>query len=130
MCGRARLEFAGQNPRAAAALYGELAERSADRNARAELLARQARCLRKAGVYDDAVRIFTRIVREHPDGLTPSGMPLGLLARLQIVECRRLSGDLDGARPHALDAYRELLKKRGLYYSLYNLQFPEMNIIM
>ncbi|MBN2345103.1 MAG: ABC transporter ATP-binding protein [Candidatus Aminicenantes bacterium] len=24
----------------------------------------------------------------------------------------------------------ELLKKRGLYYSLYNLQFPEMNIIM
>ena len=26
--------------------------------------------------------------------------------------------------------HRELLKKRGLYYSLYNLQFPEMNIIM
>jgi ABC-type multidrug transport system fused ATPase/permease subunit len=27
-------------------------------------------------------------------------------------------------------SHRELLKKRGLYYSLYNLQFPEMNIIM
>lgn len=26
--------------------------------------------------------------------------------------------------------HRELLRKRGLYYSLYNLQFPEMNIIM
>jgi subfamily B ATP-binding cassette protein MsbA len=26
--------------------------------------------------------------------------------------------------------HRELLKKRGLYYALYNLQFPEMNIIM
>ena len=26
--------------------------------------------------------------------------------------------------------HRELLKKRGLYYSLYNLQFPAMNIIM
>jgi ATP-binding cassette subfamily B protein/subfamily B ATP-binding cassette protein MsbA len=26
--------------------------------------------------------------------------------------------------------HRELLKKRGLYYQLYNLQFPEMNIIM
>ncbi len=26
--------------------------------------------------------------------------------------------------------HRELLKKRGLYYSLYNLQFPEMDIIM
>lgn len=27
-------------------------------------------------------------------------------------------------------SHRELLVKRGLYYSLYNLQFPEMNIIM
>ena len=26
--------------------------------------------------------------------------------------------------------HRELLKKRGLYYSLYNLQFPDMDIIM
>ena len=26
--------------------------------------------------------------------------------------------------------HKQLLKKRGLYYSLYNLQFPEMNIIM
>ncbi len=26
--------------------------------------------------------------------------------------------------------HKELLKKRGLYYSLYNLQFPDMNIIM
>lgn len=26
--------------------------------------------------------------------------------------------------------HRELLKKKGLYYSLYNLQFPEMDIIM
>jgi subfamily B ATP-binding cassette protein MsbA len=26
--------------------------------------------------------------------------------------------------------HKELLKKRGLYYSLYNLQFPEMDIIM
>jgi ATP-binding cassette subfamily B protein/subfamily B ATP-binding cassette protein MsbA len=26
--------------------------------------------------------------------------------------------------------HKELLIKRGLYYSLYNLQFPEMDIIM
>jgi ATP-binding cassette subfamily B protein/subfamily B ATP-binding cassette protein MsbA len=26
--------------------------------------------------------------------------------------------------------HRDLLKRRGLYYSLYNLQFPEMDIIM
>ena len=26
--------------------------------------------------------------------------------------------------------HKELLKKRSIYYSLYNLQFPDMNIIM
>ena len=26
--------------------------------------------------------------------------------------------------------HRELLKQKGIYYSLYNLQFPEMDIIM
>jgi subfamily B ATP-binding cassette protein MsbA len=46
-----------------------------------------------------------------------------------IIEADRIlvieNGEIKEAGNH-----RELLKKRGLYYSLYNLQFPEMNIIM
>jgi signal transduction histidine kinase len=105
------LEFAERNPRAAADLYRELAARAADRNLKAELLAGQARCLRKIEAYEDAGRVYDRIIQEHSDAATPSGMPLSFLARLQIAECRKLSGDVEGAAERALDAYRELLEK-------------------
>jgi subfamily B ATP-binding cassette protein MsbA len=46
-----------------------------------------------------------------------------------IIEANKIlvieKGDIKESGNHA-----ELLKKRGLYYSLYNLQFPEMDIIM
>jgi len=41
--------------------------------------------------------------------------------RILVIE----KGQIKESGNHA-----ELLKKRGLYYSLYNLQFPEMNIII
>ena len=41
--------------------------------------------------------------------------------RILVIE----KGEIKESGNHA-----ELLKKRGLYYSLYNLQFPEMNIIV
>ena len=41
--------------------------------------------------------------------------------RILVIE----KGEIKESGNHA-----ELLKKRGLYYSLYNLQFPEMNIII
>jgi len=105
------LEFVGKNFGAAAAFYGQLATRASDRNLQAEMLTGQARCLQKAGDYDEAVRVYARIASGYPDSLTLSGLPLGLLARLQTVECYQRAGDSQGAAKHALDAYRELLKK-------------------
>jgi len=105
------LEFVDRNPRAAAALYRELSAQAASRNLQAEMLTGQARCLRKAEAYDEATRVYTRILKEYSDGTTSSGIPLGFQARLQIVECTQLSGDLEGAATHALDAYRELITK-------------------
>jgi subfamily B ATP-binding cassette protein MsbA len=46
-----------------------------------------------------------------------------------IIEADRILVIENGEIKEAGD-HRQLLKKRGLYYSLYNLQFPEMNIIM
>ncbi|MCX6553722.1 MAG: ABC transporter ATP-binding protein [Candidatus Aminicenantes bacterium] len=46
-----------------------------------------------------------------------------------IIEADRILVIENGEIKESGD-HRELLKKRGLYYSLYNLQFPEMNIIM
>jgi len=105
------LEFVERNPRAAAALYRELSAQAASQNLQAELLTGQARCLRKAEAYDEAIRAYTRILKEYSDVTTSSGIPLGVQARLQIVECYQLSGDSKGAATHALDTYRELIKK-------------------
>jgi signal transduction histidine kinase len=105
------LEFIDRNFRAAADLYGELFTLASGRNLQAEMLIGQARGLQKAGVYDEALRVYVRIASDYSDCLTSSRLPLGLLARLQTVECGEQSGDIGGAAKHALDLYRELLKK-------------------
>ncbi|MCX6567478.1 MAG: HAMP domain-containing sensor histidine kinase [Candidatus Aminicenantes bacterium] len=105
------LEFVDKNFGAAAALYGQLATRATDRNRQAEMLTGQGRCLQKAADYDEAVRVYARIANGYSDSLTPSGLPLGILARLQAIECLERSGDPQGAAKCAFDAYRELLQK-------------------
>ena len=105
------LEFVDRNFRAAAVLYRELTPLTSGRNLQAEMLTGQARCLQKSADYKEAVKVYARIASGYPDSLTPSGLPLGLLARLQAVECLERDGDFQGAAKHALDAYRELLKK-------------------
>lgn len=104
-------EFVDRNFRVATALYRELSTLASGRNLQAEILMGQARSLQKTGVYDEAIRVYARIASEYSDCLTPSRLPLGILARLQTVECYERSGDSQGAAKHALDAYRELLKK-------------------
>ena len=104
-------EFVERNFRTAAALYGELNGLASERNLKAEMLTGQARCLQKAESYEDAIRVYARIANAYSDCLTSSRLPLGLLARLQTVECYERAGDSQGAAMQALDAYRELLKK-------------------
>lgn len=105
------LEFVQRDFRAAAALYRELSTRAAGKDLQAEMLARQARCLQKSKDYGEAARVYSRIASAHRESLTPSGVPLGLLARLQAVECYGFLGDPQSAAEAALAAYREVLEK-------------------
>lgn len=105
------LEFVDQNFRAAAALYRELHTAASGRNLKAEMLTGQARCLQKGGDYGEAAQVYGRVVSDYPDCLTSSGLPTGILARLQSVECCKLSGDSEHAAKNGLDLFRELLKK-------------------
>jgi len=58
--------------------------------------------------------------------------------RTTFVIAHRLSTIIEADRILVLEKgairesgnHRELLRKRGLYYQLYNLQFPDMGIIM
>ena len=105
------LEFVDGDYRAAAALYKELSSQASGGDLRAEMLIGQARCLQKGEDYGEAVRVYAQIASAYPDSLAPSGLPLGLLARLQAVECYRLLGTPQEAARSALGAYRELLEK-------------------
>jgi signal transduction histidine kinase len=105
------LEFVDKNFRAAAALYRELYNIASGKDLEAEMLTGQARCLQKGGNYGEAARLYARLISEYSDCLTPSGLPLGILARLQSVECYKESGDMQQAAKHGLDLFRELLKK-------------------
>jgi signal transduction histidine kinase len=104
-------EFVEKNVRAAAALYRDLYSTASDRNLKAEMLTGQARCLQKAEEYGEAARVYTRIASEYSDSLSSSRLPLGILARLQSVECIKRSGDSEQALNNGLDLFRELLKK-------------------
>jgi len=105
------LEFVEKNFRAAAALHRELHTTASGRNLKAEMLTGQARCLQKGGDYGEAARLYARVASEYSDCLTPSRLPLGILARLQSIECFKRTGDFQQAVKHGLELFRELLKK-------------------
>jgi signal transduction histidine kinase len=105
------LEFVGRNYRAAATIYRDLLALTTRMDVRADLLSRQARCFQKAEDFHEAARVYSRIAGEYPDSRTPSGLPLGLLARLQVIECQVRLGDPQEAARAALEAYRMVLEK-------------------
>ncbi|HDT12751.1 MAG TPA: HAMP domain-containing histidine kinase [Candidatus Aminicenantes bacterium] len=105
------LEFVDRNYRAAAARYRALSTSTPDRNLRADLLSRQARCLQKAEDFQGAARVYAGVAGDYAESRAPSGLPLGLIARLQAVECYLRLGNPQEAAGAALDAYRAVLGK-------------------
>lgn len=85
-------------------------------------------------IFDEATSSLDseseKLIQEAMDDVMKNRTTFVIAHRLStIIEADRIlvieNGEIKESGSH-----RELLKKRGLYYSLYNLQFPEMNIIM
>jgi subfamily B ATP-binding cassette protein MsbA len=85
-------------------------------------------------IFDEATSSLDseseKLIQEAMDDVMKNRTTFVIAHRLStIIEADRIlvieKGEIKESGSH-----RELLKKRGLYYSLYNLQFPEMNIIM
>ncbi len=85
-------------------------------------------------IFDEA----TSSLDSESEKLIQEAMADVMKQRTTFVIAHRLSTILEADRILVIERgeikesgnHRELLKKRGLYYSLYNLQFPEMDIIM
>lgn len=107
-----RNEFVGKNLNRAALLYAELAGQSKDQNLKSLMIGNKARCLMKLGRYEQAVRSYERIESDYPDAVGASGMPLALIARLQVASCCREWGDPAKAGDAALLALEDILRMR------------------
>ena len=85
-------------------------------------------------IFDEA----TSSLDSESEKLIQEAMAEIMKNRTTFVIAHRLSTIIEADRILVIEngeiketgTHRDLLKKRGLYYSLYNLQFPEMNIIM
>ncbi len=85
-------------------------------------------------IFDEA----TSSLDSESEKLIQEAMAEVMKNRTTFVIAHRLSTIIEADRILVIESgevkesgdHRELLKKRGLYYSLYNLQFPEMDIIM
>ena len=107
-----RLEFNQKDFSAAAILYSQVSSRSENRDIQARMLNNVARCFTKLENYDDAIQHYSRICKEYSQCTTSSSLPLGLIAKVQIVRCYRSKGDHKIFIINALDLYKALLQRQ------------------
>lgn len=102
---------------------------------------RQRISIARAIVKDPPILVFdeaTSSLDSESEKLIQNAMADVMKGRTTLVIAHRLSTIIEADKILVIEKgtikesgnHRELLKKRGLYYNLYNLQFPEMDIIM
>lgn len=102
-------EFSQKNYQSAVSVYNDLMTVVKEKNDQAQLLNRIARNLTKSKEYKRAISIYSRIINEYPESLTSSGLPLVIIARMQLSDCFRMSEEYENALNEALKLYKKLL---------------------
>jgi len=103
-------EFRQKNYRKAISLYEEIFNNSKDKNCQAQMLNSIGCCFTKLKNNEQAIKIYLRICEEYPESITTSGLPLSLIARLQILDCYKNLGDDENRLRRSLALYRDLLQ--------------------
>ena len=102
-------EFVQKNYKSAVFVYNDLLAIAKDKNHQAQLLNHLARNLTKLEDYKQAINIYLRIINNYPEGKTSSGLPLVIIARLQLSDCYEKSGEFDNALNEAFKLYEKLI---------------------
>jgi signal transduction histidine kinase/tetratricopeptide (TPR) repeat protein len=103
-------EFRQGNYRKAISLYEEIFSTTKDKNYQAQMLNSIGRCFTKLRNSKEAIKAYLRICEEYPESITPSGLPLSLAARLQILDCYKNSGDDENRLRSSLALYRDIIQ--------------------
>jgi len=85
-------------------------------------------------IFDEATSSLDseseQLIREAMTDVMKNRTTLIIAHRLSTIIEAKMILVIENGEIKEMGNHRDLLKKRGLYYSLYNLQFPEMDIIM
>jgi signal transduction histidine kinase len=102
-------EFSQKNYQSAVSIYNDLMTVAKEKNGQAQLLNRIARNLVKSKDYKQAISIYSKIINEFPESTTSSGLPMVIIARLQLSDCFRKSGEYENGLNEAINLYEKLL---------------------
>jgi len=102
-------EFSQKKYESAVSIYNDLMTVVKEKNGQAQLLNRIARNLTKSKDYKQAISIYSKIINEYPECKTSSGLPMVIIARLQLSDCFRKSGEYENGLNEALNLYEKLL---------------------
>ncbi len=102
-------EFVQKNYKSAVSVYNDLLAIAKDKNHQAQLLNHLARNLTKLEDYKQAISIYLRIANNYPESKTSAGVPLVIIARLQLTDSYEKSGEFDNALNEAFKLYEKLL---------------------
>ena len=102
-------EFLKKDFKSAISSYNDLLTIVKEKNDQAQLLNRIARNLTKLKEYKQAISIYSRISNEYPESKTSSGLPMVIIARLQLTDCYQKLGESENALNEATTLYEKLL---------------------
>ncbi|MFW6139784.1 MAG: ATP-binding protein [Acidobacteriota bacterium] len=113
-------EFKEKNYRKAVSLYKDLFDQSQEPNNKARMLVNMSRCLMKADDYRGAIQNYQRICENFQESVSPSGVPLPLISRLQMAICYRNLDQHQSSLQTSLNLYQDIL---GMLWPLTQAQF-------
>ena len=106
-----KYEFQESDFNRAVTSYEKIGAMVGDRNIKAQMLANIGRCHMKRGQFERALSCYRAVAADFPDCMSAHGIPMELVARMQIAECNRMKGDRTSATDESLHLYQDLLQK-------------------
>jgi len=104
-------EFKLRKYQSAISGYSRLSTSFSDKNRKAQMLHNMARSYTKLNNSTKAIEYYSRLIREYPDSISSMGLPLSLLAQLQILNCYTNPSDSEKMLKDSLRLYADLLDK-------------------
>jgi signal transduction histidine kinase len=103
-------EFEQKNYKNAIAVYRKIFSANRDRNVKAQMLGSIARNYKKMKNYRSAIQEYKNIRTNYSEYFTSSGLSLGLISKLQIIECNQQLNKVQNTIKSALELYNDLLE--------------------